>query len=109
MHIVIHGYLCLLYYQTGSCPSEVYLQRLFYKRYAKHWNEIGVELKVDISVLENLRENFALHHNKTEECCKGMIKQWLRVDASATWEKLFKAIDNIEAITQASLTFSHKS
>lgn len=75
---------------------------MFYKRYATYWREIGIELNVDCSELEIIRENYATHHNKTEECCKAMIKEWLKVDINATWKKLIKAIDNVEAITRAS-------
>ena len=95
----------MIFYLLESCPTELYLQRLFHKRYAKYWHEIGVELNVHSSVLENVRENYATHHNKSEECCKSMIEEWLKVDSSATWEKLIKAID----ITQANPTFCYKS
>ena len=70
---------------------------------------MGIELNLDSSVLEIIRENYATHHNKTEECCKAMIKKWLKIDVNATWEKLFKAIDNVEAISQTSSTLFLKS
>ena len=77
---------------------------MFYKRYANYWSEIGIELNIEGSVLEIIRENYAIHHNKTEECCKAMIKKWLKVDVNATWEKLIKAIDDVEAVTEACMT-----
>ena len=97
MYVVTVAILLLL----GNRPTKLYLQRLFIERYANHWNEIGLELHVNDSRLEIIRENYATHHNKTEECCRAMVKEWLKVDNNATWENLFKAI---EAVTQASPT-----
>ena len=79
---------------------------MFIKRYANYWNEIGIELKLDATVLEIIRENYATHHNKTEECCKTMIRKWLEVSSNATWDNLLKAIDAVTVVvTQVYPTF----
>jgi len=32
------------------------------------------------------------NRDKAEPCCDAMLKEWLEVDPSASWEKLFKVI-----------------
>ena len=31
---------------------------------------------------------------KAEPCCNAMLKKWLQVDTTASWEKLFTAIES---------------
>jgi len=32
--------------------------------------------------------------DKAEPCCNAMLKKWLEVEPSATWEKLFKVVES---------------
>ena len=73
----------------------LYIQSLVIPSYAKHWKKIGTELQLDDSELDNIEANYATHSEKVEKCCRAVIIQWLRVDPTATWTKLFNAIDAI--------------
>jgi len=34
------------------------------------------------------------NHDKAEACCNAMLKKWLAVDPSASWEQLLKVIES---------------
>lgn len=62
---------------------------------------------MDTTTLEIIKENYAMHHKKTEECCKAMIRKWLEISSNATWDDLLKAIDTV-FVTQACPTFGEE-
>ena len=59
--------------------------------YATHWNVIGTQLGLSTGTLDII-ENDNMH--KAVQCCNGMLKKWLEVDTTASWEKLLKVIES---------------
>ena len=62
---------------------------------ALHWRELGIRLlqEKDINKLNIIKEN---HPSNIERCCDEMIKHWLDVDTEASWDKLIRALKQIE-------------
>jgi len=64
------------------------------KNYATHWREIGVLLNLDNPKLDIIKAD---NPNNVVRCCDVMLSEWLRLDLSATWKKLFDVIDDINS------------
>ena len=60
-------------------------------QYALKWKVIGTLLGIASEKLDVIE-----HDNvyKAEPCCNEMLKWWLRVDTTASWEKLFTVIES---------------
>ncbi|XP_065885615.1 protein NLRC5-like isoform X2 [Dysidea avara] len=67
------------------------LQRHVTPQYAADWREIGVELGLTDA---KLREIEAGNPTNLKWCCNRMFSEWLRMDTTASWEKLFAAIES---------------
>ena len=91
----------ITFFLTASKPTIVYIQRLIIPSYAKHWKQIGTELQLDSGALDNIEANYATHPSKVEQCCREVISRWLAIDTTATWMKLFNAIDAISTYPDA--------
>ena len=61
-------------------------------QYALNWKVIGTLLGVASKRLDIIEHD---NHYKTEPCCNDMLKWWLRVDPTASWEKLFTVIESL--------------
>ena len=59
--------------------------------YATHWRVIGTRLGLSTGALDII-ENDNMH--KAVQCCNGMLKKWLELDTTASWEKLFEVIES---------------
>ena len=79
---------------------------------ASRWYDLGTQLlssdqckKLDTIELD--------HRNNVEMCCTKMLVFWLEVDATATWDKLIKALQCVgldavaETINQVVLKGTH--
>ena len=71
-------------------PTELYLNRLFVKKYAINWRNIGLELNITSEDLNIVNAN---NPNEVQERCRGMLKVWLDIDPEASWEKLLCAVE----------------
>jgi len=60
-------------------------------KYATFWKIIGVLLGLQPEELNIIEED---NNNKAESCCNAMFDKWLNTDPSASWERLFKAIES---------------
>jgi len=60
-------------------------------QYAVDWKVIGTLLGLPSGTLDIIEHD---NHHKAAPCCNAMLKKWLEVDTSASWEKLFKVIES---------------
>ena len=83
---------------TELKPKEVYLNRLFIKKYASRWRNIGLELNITSEALDITEAN---NPKNVEECCREMLKVWLQEDTEASWEKLLHAVEAGDKLHEA--------
>ena len=76
---------------VSTTPTQQELQQYVTPQYAAGWREIGVELGLSDAKLRFIKQD---HPHRIKECCNEMFSEWLRVETTATWEKLFSAIDS---------------
>ncbi|XP_065886389.1 protein NLRC5-like [Dysidea avara] len=77
--------------KVSTTPTQRDLQRHVTPRYAVDWREIGVELGLSDAKLRAIRKD---NPHSAKDCCNEMFSEWLRVDMTASWEKLFTAIES---------------
>ena len=109
---------------VSSVPSLKELSRYVTPKYAKNWKEIARHLKVDTFFGHRYvtERNSPFHKfdggniftvtpmqcesayyiisdegRSNEDCCNEMFAMWLSKDSTASWKKLFAAIESIEA------------
>ena len=51
---------------------------------------MGVELGLSIHYLDEIKADY---HGSVRKCCFEMLNKWLSSDLSASWKKLFHAIE----------------
>ena len=76
---------------VSTTPTLLELQRHVTPQYATDWREIGVELGLTNAKLREIEVNYP---RDVKQCCNRMFSEWLRVDTTASWEKLFTAIES---------------
>ena len=70
-----------------------YLNRYVTTKYATDWYNIGIELEVDICVLDNIKQN---NLNQSEACFQKTLDKWLKLNTDdATWGTLEVALTNV--------------
>ena len=74
-----------------TTPTLRELQGHVTPQYAADWREIGVELGLTDAKLREIRKD---NPDSVKSCCNRMFSEWLRVDTTASWEKLFTAIES---------------
>ena len=76
-----------------QCPPLQHrdLQQHVTPQYAADWREIGVELGLTDAKLRAIRKD---NPHSVRDCCNEMFSEWLRVDTTASWVKLFTAIES---------------
>ena len=74
-------------------PTEVYLNRLFIKKYAIKWRKIGLELSITSEALDIIEVDYP---TKVQERCSVMLRDWLQEDSEASWEKLLCAVETTD-------------
>ena len=67
------------------------LHSLITPRYAAHWRVIGTQLGLPIGTLDIIEQDNVY---RSVPCCNDMWSKWLKMDPSASWEKLFKVIES---------------
>jgi len=70
-------------------------------RYASYWKEIGIFLDFKPEQLEIIKMD---NPRDTKGSCNDMFIRWLQIDTSASWEKLFNALDLAVGTPSASAT-----
>ena len=60
-------------------------------QYAVQWRVIGTQLGLPTGTLDVIEHD---NHYKARECCNAMLKEWLQVDTTASWRKLFTVIES---------------
>ena len=65
-------------------------------QYALKWKVIGILLGLPIEKLNKIEDDRMF---KAEPCCTAMLIQWLKDDATASWGKLFNAIQSLATIS----------
>ena len=80
------------------------------EQYAVYWEQLGLELGLKDFHINNITENFASHKlRQVEKCCTQMLKTWLEIDTSATWNKLNDAIKRIRQLPTRGIHDCHCS
>jgi len=74
-----------------SAPQMKDLQNQITPHYAAHWRVIGTQLGLPKGRLDIIEHD---NYHKAELCCNAVLEEWLEVDPSASWQKLFKVIES---------------
>ena len=59
--------------------------------YAADWKRIGYCLDMTIGALKAIERNYS---SNVKWCCQQMFEEWLQKDPTASWGKVFAAIDS---------------
>ena len=77
---------------TATCtPRLKDLHNHITPHYAVHWRVIGTLLDLPSGILDIIKYD---NHDKARPCCNAMLKKWLEVDPSASWNKLLSVIQS---------------
>ena len=74
-----------------STPSLKDLQQFVTPHYALQWRVIGTQLGLSSETLDIIEYD---NHYKTIPCCNAMLKRWLQMDTTSSWEKLLTVIES---------------
>ena len=74
------------------------LNRHFIRRYAADWKEIGIQLSLTSDTLHSIGLDY---RNQVIPSCRAMLQKWLQRDTTASWSKLFTAIESLAVVTSA--------
>ncbi|XP_065914093.1 protein NLRC3-like [Dysidea avara] len=77
--------------KATSTPLLKDLHSLITPRYAAHWRVVGTQLGLPIGTLDIIDQDNVY---RSVPCCNDMWRKWLKMDPSASWEKLFKVIES---------------
>lgn len=75
----------------NSTPSLKDLQQYVTPQYATQWQVIGIQLGLSSETLDIIECD---SHYKIIPCCNAMLKQWLQMDTTASWDKLLTIIES---------------
>ena len=68
------------------------LNRYVIKNYAAEWEDIGLELGLQLNTLEIFSKN---HLKECVPCFRSTLNEWLSLKPNATWRVLEVAITNV--------------
>ena len=69
------------------------LNRYVTKKYASDWEDIGLELELDLNVLKIIARD---NPQRTEACLRETLNKWLTLNTDdATWRTLEVALTNV--------------
>ena len=72
------------------------LNRYIIRQYATDWEDIGIELGLDLSVLKIIAND---NPSKTVACLRNTLDEWLELNTDdATWKTLKIAITNVNRL-----------
>jgi len=72
------------------------LNRYVVQEYAIEWEEIGLELELELCVLENIAKD---NSQQNVACFQETLKKWLKSTPSATWKILEVSLTNVRRQT----------
>ena len=75
----------------NSTPSLKDLQQFVTPHYAIQWRVIGIQLGLSSETLDIIEYD---NHYKIIPCCNTVLKTWLQMDTTASWEKLLTVIES---------------
>ena len=73
-------------------PELRHVYKYVVPEYAHRWRYLGALLDFKQTELDIIFSNF---RNDTEECCRSLLSRWLEKSKIATWDHLFRAIDDL--------------
>ena len=76
----------MLHTIVNTTPLLKDLHHYISPQYAVQWRVIGTQLGLPTGTLDVIEHD---NHYKARECCNAMLKEWLQVDTTASWRKLF--------------------
>ena len=76
---------------VNTTPLLKDLYQCITPRYAADWEVIGTLLGLPSGELKAIEAGWPTN---VKWCCNQMLKKWLEVDPTASWKKLFIAIDS---------------
>ena len=74
---------------VSTTPTHLELIQHVTPQYAADWWNIGLALGLIDAKLRTIRID---NPHSVEGCCYEMFAEWLKVDTTASWKKLFTAI-----------------
>ena len=80
-----------IFFTVDMHPSMEEIHRYVIPQYSSQWKTLGILLGLPSGTLDNI----ASLRSPDSECCGSMLQKWLQVDLTATWKKLFKAIEKL--------------
>ena len=86
--------------KVNSRPSIRDLHKYITPRYAADWKVVGTQLGIPRGQLDVIEVN---HPNKVKDRCDQMLNRWLCMDTSASWGKLFNAIESAAVCSTSEL------
>ena len=75
----------------NSKPTIKHLNRYVIPEYAAYWKEIGAKLDLSAGKLSEIGADYP---SQCKTCCIKMLEGWLSVDLTASWKKLFVALES---------------
>ena len=76
---------------VNTTPLLKDLHHYITPQYAVQWRVIGTQLGLPTGTLDIIEHD---NHYKARECCNAMLKEWLQVDTTASWRKLFTVVES---------------
>lgn len=89
MAIAIYSYY--VQFIVNATPSLRDLYQYITPQYAADWDVIGILLGLPSGTLDIIERDYV---HKATRCCNAMLRKWLEMDTTASWEKLFTAIES---------------
>jgi len=87
-------WLSFIFISANSSPLLKDLHCLITPQYAAHWRVIGLQLGLPSGTLDIIEQDNVY---RSVPCCNAMWSKWVKMDPSASWGKLFKAIDGVSS------------
>ena len=76
---------------VSTTPSMMDLCHYITPQYATQWRVIGTQLGLSNERLKIIEND---NRDKAEPCCNDTLIEWLRMDTTASWGKLFTVIES---------------
>ena len=76
---------------VNAAPLLKELHKRITPQYTANWKVIGTLLGLPSGILDIIEHD---HKHRATHCCDAMLEEWLEVDATASWRKLFSVIES---------------
>ena len=91
MLCVVELLICRL--TENERPTMRDLNRYVVRKYAADWYDIGIELGLELGVLDIIEND---HHQRSVACFQKTLDKWLKLNSNdATWTTLEVALTNV--------------